>query len=486
MRLGPLIAFLVLAGAGYGAWRWIEAQPAPQEGGRGRRFAQQRGGATPVAVAPVVVENVPITREGIGNVQARQMVTVRAQIEGPLISVDFAEGQKVKAGDVLARIEPSIYKAQLDQALAKKAQDEANLANARVDLQRYRSLAASAAGSRQQADQQEAQVAQLAALVKADEAAIANARTTFGYATIVSPLDGRAGLRLVDPGNIVRANDANGIVTITQITPIDAVFTLPQRDLPLVSAARARGEVRVEVLAQGANTAVATGTLSAIDNQIDAATGTIRLKATFPNADEKLWPGQFVSVRVSVDRIEAARVVPATAVRRGPSGTFVYVLEGEDRVAMRPVTVAVQDELRAALSSGVEPGEKVVTVGFAGLTPGARVSIGPDIAAPDAAPAAPRGRGRRGDEREGPRAGQAPEGAASPEGAARDPQAPRGGRRRGEGPAQDGQAREGQLGEAQNGEGRPRGEGRRRRAPEASGAQAPPAATPAPEGAAPR
>jgi multidrug efflux system membrane fusion protein len=480
MRFGPLIALLVIAGAGYGAWRWIETKPAQQEQGgrRGGRFAPQRGAATPVAVAPVRVESVPIVREGIGNVTPQQMVTVRAQVEGPLVAVEFAEGQMVKAGDVLARIDPTIYQAQLDQALAKKTQNEANLANARLDLQRYRALAASNAGPKQQADQQAAQVAQLAALVKADEAAVANARATLGYTTITAPLDGRAGLRLVDPGNIVRPSDANGLVTIAQVTPIDATFTLPQRDLPLVSAAQAKGKVPVEVLASGGGAPMATGELAAIDNSIDAATGTIRLKATFPNAERSLWPGQFVTVRVTVDRIAEARVVPATAIRRGPEGTFVYVLDGEDHVAVRPVAVIVQHETRAALEKGVEPGEQVVTVGFARLTPGAKVTVAPDVSAPATeSGAAPGGEGRRGRGRRGQGEGEAGEGGAAPgasaagggEGQAgpRDPNAPRGegGRRRG-----DGQGR----GE---GQGRDEGRGGRRRQEAPAGAPAPDAAT---------
>lgn len=439
MRFGPMIALLIVAGAGYGAWRWIESQPTPAEqgagpagggrgGGRGR-FAQQRGGVTPVSVEPVRLETVPIVREGIGNMQARQTVTVRAQVDGPLLSVDFIEGQMVKKGDVLARIDPAQPRAALDQALAKKAQDEANLANARVDLQRYRALAASNAGPKQQADQQAAMVAQLAAQVKADEAAVATATTTLSYTTIVSPLDGRAGLRQVDPGNIVRASDATGIVTLTQITPIDAVFTLPQRDLDLVKAAQAKGAVVVDVMGQGGGAPVATGALTALDNQIDASTGTIRLKATFANADQMLWPGQFVSVRVTVDRLAEARVVPATAIRRGPNGPFVYVLEGEDRVAARPVAVATQDETRAALSKGVEAGEKVVTVGFARLTPGARVSVSADVAAPDGGASGAREASTRAPAAAGGEGRAAPR---DPDGS-RGERGERGGRRRGDG-----------------------------------------------------
>lgn len=465
MRFGPFLALLLIVGAGYGAWRWVESKPeAPGAqtaqrggGGGGRRGGRFGGGdsAIPVSVAPVVVEDVAITREGIGNVQAREQVTVRAQVDGPLIAVAFAEGQSVKQGDVLARIDPTIFQQQVDQALAKKMQDEAALANARVDLQRYRALAQSAAGSKQQADQQAAQVAQLEAQVKSDEAALANARTTLGYTTIVAPISGRVGLRLVDAGNLVRANDSTGIVTIARITPIDVVFSLPQRDLPLVAAAKAKGETAVEALgADGAR--IARGALEAIDNQIDASTGTIRLKARFANDDERLWPGQFVSVRVTVETLKAARVVPATAVRRGPQGTFVYAIEGEDRVAMRPVEIATQDETRAAIAKGVNAGERVVTVGFARLTPDSTITIAPDPSAPAAReggagepPANRRGRGR----------GQGAGGAAASEGASEGssagpaPQAPQAAR-------QDGAAEAGAPADAR--QNRRRGEGRAR------------------------
>ena len=232
MRYGPFLSVILIAGTAVGAWYWLQEVPSVSSAGprgEGRRGAQ-RDGPVPVTVAIVQKDTVPVYREGIGNVQALNTVTVRAQIDGRLMSVDFAEGQEVRKGDVLARIDPTTYKAQYDQAVAKRAQDQATLANARIDLQRYRKLALTNAGPQQQADQQAALVAQLEAQVQSDEAAIDNAKAYLDYTVISSPIDGRIGLRLIDPGNIVHAADANGLVSITQVRPIAVIFTLPQRD----------------------------------------------------------------------------------------------------------------------------------------------------------------------------------------------------------------------------------------------------------------
>src|SRR5215470_19792987 len=356
MRLGPIVTVLLLAAIGVVGWYELADAPVqepPPSRGAGRRAAQ-RDSVVPVTVEAVKKETVPVYREGIGNVQALATVTVRAQVDGRLTSVEFVEGQDVRKGDVLARIDPAIYKAQYDQAVAKKAQDEATLANARIDLLRYQKLALANAGPQQQADQQAATVAQLEAQLKSDQAAIDTAKTYLDYTVISSPIDGRIGLRLIDPGNIVHASDASGLVSITQVRPVAVIFTLPQRDLPVVSAALARGAVKVEVIGVAGRGATASGTLQTIDNQIDITTGTIKLKAVFANDDQKLWPGQFVSTRVVVDTLLDARVVPTTAIRRGPIGTFVYVIEDE-RALVRPVNVMLQDEMRAVIA-GVEIG----------------------------------------------------------------------------------------------------------------------------------
>src|SRR5215813_13683878 len=377
MRYRPFLSLFLIAGTAAGAWVWLQDVPSPSGAGpRGdSRRGPQRDGPVPVTLATVRKDTVPVYREGIGNVQALYTVTVRAQIDGRLMSVDFTEGQEVRKGDVLARIEPTTFKAQYDQAVAKRAQDQAMLANARIDLQRYRKLAQSNAGPQQQADQQAALVAQLEAQVQSDEAAIDNAKAYLDYTVIASPIDGRTGLRLIDPVHIVHAADANGLVSITQVRPIAVIFTLPQRDLPVVSAALTHGKVKVEVLSAEGRDVVASGTLQTIDNQIDMTTGTIKLKAVFENEDQKLWPGQFVSTRVVIDTLSDARVVPAVAVRRGPNGTFVYVVGSDEKAAVRPVTVLLQDETRAVIGQEVEFDTQVVTVGFAQLADNKLVRI---------------------------------------------------------------------------------------------------------------
>lgn len=390
MRLAPgLAALLLFVGApalGYYLVLGRNTQPEPNAaqrgpgglpggpGGGGKRGFQPEGPA-PVALARVGRQSVPVYREGIGNVQSLAAVTVRAQIDGRLLSVHFVEGQDIKKGDVLARIDPATYKALYDQAVAKKAQDAANLANGRLDLERYRRLAQTSAGPKQQADQQAAQVAQLEAQIKSDQAAIDNAKAVLDYTTIVAPIDGRVGLRQVDPGNIVRANDAGGIVSITQVMPIGVLFTLPQRDLDSTVTALARGAVAVEIPGPDGASLLARGTLQSIDNQIDVTTGTIKLKATFPNTDRKLWPGQFVSVRVVVETLADAKVVPASAIRRGISGNFVYVVGDDRKAVVKPVKIVLQNENIAVVGDGVDVDQQVVTEGFGRLTDGKPVVV---------------------------------------------------------------------------------------------------------------
>ncbi len=269
----------------------------------------------------------PVTAEVLGTVQATNSVLVRPQIDGKLVEIAFREGQDVKRGDVVARIDPATYKALYDSAVAKKASDEALLANAQVDLVRYQKLAETQYGSHQQADTQKALVAQDTAQLAQDQAAIDNAKATLDYATIRSPLDGRTGIRQVDAGNIVHASDSTGIVTVAQVKPIAAMFNLPQQWLRQVNGASAKGTLRLEAHDGSTGDLLDTGTLQVVDNTVDQTTGTVKMKGSFPNAEAQLWPGQFVNLRLYVDVLKNVVVVPTPAVQRGPDGPFVYRVE---------------------------------------------------------------------------------------------------------------------------------------------------------------
>jgi membrane fusion protein, multidrug efflux system len=389
-RLVSLTITLVILG-GLGAIGWYAFQQKP---GGNRGAAARLDLPVPVLAATPRIQDVPVYLDGVGAVRALNNVLVRAQVDGKLIAVNFTEGQDVKKGDVLGEIDPVIYKAQYDQAVAKKAQDEAQLANQRLDLARYQQLAASNAGSKQQADTQRAVVAQQEALVNADQAAIDNAQATLGYTKIIAPLSGRAGLRQVDQGNIIHASDATGLVIITQLQPIAVQFSLPQQQIVRVNAASAKGALAVDVFGNDGVTVIDTGTLKGIDNQVDPTTGTLKLKAEFPNASFQLWPGQFVNVRLKVDTLSNAVVVPTSSVQRGPAGTFSYVIGDGDIVTAKPVVVTQQNETDAVIASGLAASDRVVTTGFANLSDGAKVIIGKNEQTPSA-DLAPRKKGSR-------------------------------------------------------------------------------------------
>lgn len=365
-------AVLVLA-VGAIAMFWTSPQQQ-QQGGRNR--FRNADGPVPVLVAPATRQDVPVYLDGVGTAKALNTVVVRPQVDGKLISVNFKEGQDVEKGFVLARIDPATYQAQYDQAAAKKAQDEAQLTNARIDLERYKRLADTNAGSRQQADTQAATVAQLEAQVKLDQAAVENAKAILGYTTIIAPLAGRTGIRQVDEGNIVQTSDTTGIVTITQIKPISVLFSMPQQDVNRINAAFAKGPLAVEALAADNKTVADRGVLQVVDNQVDATTGTVRLKAEFPNPELQLWPGQFVNVRLVIDTLKQAVVIATAGVQRGPNGTFVYIVGEGDKAQIKNVTVAQQDDTRAVISTGLDGSERVVTSGFVRLTDGAQLAIG--------------------------------------------------------------------------------------------------------------
>ncbi|WP_439404157.1 efflux RND transporter periplasmic adaptor subunit [Bradyrhizobium sp. DASA03076] len=400
-----LITLAILGGLGYLGWIAWHQKPANDRSARPDL-------PVPVLAATPRVQDVPVYLDGVGAIRALNTVTVRSQVDGKLIAVKFTEGQDVKKGDVLGEIDPALYQATYDQAVAKKAQDEAQLANQRIDLARYEQLAASNAGSKQQADTQRAAVAQTEALVKADQAAIDNAAATLSYTKIVAPLSGRAGLRQVDQGNIIHASDATGLVVITQLQPIAVWFSLPQQQIMRVNAAAAKGALSVDVFGNDGVTVIDTGKLTGIDNQVDQTTGTLRLKAEFPNANYQLWPGQFVNVRLKVETLNQALVVPTSAVQRGPIGTFSYVIGEDNVVTAKPVTVTQQNERDAVIASGLTPNDRVVTTGFANLSDGSKVSVGRDEQTPsaDLAPRkrtrAPQADGKGGQAKEGQKDGQ--------------------------------------------------------------------------------
>jgi multidrug efflux system membrane fusion protein len=362
--------------------------PAPTRSGG--RFGADSG-PVPVLVAAAAKADVPVYLDAVGTTKALNTVTVRPQVDGKLIEVAFNEGQDVKKGDVLARIDPTTFQAQLDQALAKKAQDQALVANAKIDLDRYEKLAATNSINRQQADTQKSLVAQLEAQVQNDQGAIDNARAILAYTTIRAPLDGRTGIRQVDEGNIVHASDSTGVVVITQLRPISVFFNLPQQDIDRVNSAFAKGPLSAEAQRSDNDAVIDRGVLKVVDNQVDASTGTVKLKAEFPNADLQLWPGQFVNVRLLIDTLKQVVVIPTGAVQRGPNGTFVFVVKDDNTVAMRSIQVQKQDETQTVVANGLAAPERVVTTGFVRLTDGAKVTI----SSGDGTPAAPAPSGRR-------------------------------------------------------------------------------------------
>jgi multidrug efflux system membrane fusion protein len=319
----------------------------------------------------------------IGQVQAFQSVLIRARVDGTLDKVLFNEGQDVKAGQVIAQIDPRPYAAALAQAQAKKAADEANLANAERDLQRYSSLASSSFASRQQVDTQLALVAQTQANIKGDDAAIDSAKLNLDFTNIASPIDGRTGLRLVDAGNLIHATDTTGIVTITQIRPIAVIFTLPQDNLPQIQSAMATDKLTVLAFTADDKTQLASGYLLTTDNTIDPSTGTIRLKAVFANAESRLWPGQFVNVRLQLGTLKNVLTVPSAAVQRGPSGLYVYVVKPDGTAGVQPVDVQQDDGQVAVIAKGLDDNVQVVTSGQSRLQNGTRVAV---AAAPATAP----------------------------------------------------------------------------------------------------
>jgi multidrug efflux system membrane fusion protein len=396
---GPWFVFIVLAlvaGGAFFAWKRNHKDAAAEGGAPGAQAGPGGAGPggigkrpVPVLVGEATISDVPVVLEGLGTVTPIASVTVRSRVDGQLDSVKFVEGGMVKRGEVLAQIDPRPFQVQVQQAEATLERDRATLENAQRDLERYSQLGKLV--TQQQIDTQRSQVATLNASIKLDEAAIANAKLQLAYARITAPISGVAGIRIVNPGNLVRASDANGIVSLTQLDPIAVVFTLPQDVLPKVSKALASGNPQVEVFDRSGTALLGTGKLTVLDNQVNADTGTLRLKAELPNPNRALWPNQFVKARVAIEVKKNVLSVPAAAISRGPAGDFVYVVASDDKAEQRAVKVDSVEGERALLSSGLNAGERVIVDGQDQVKPGGLV-VPRGKNAEGAAPARARGK----------------------------------------------------------------------------------------------
>lgn len=371
----PAVVIIAVVLAAAAVWLALSQRQPQQHTGRG-------GSSSPVqvGVATAGTADLPITLDAIGTVTPLASVTVRTQINGYLTQIGFQEGQHVRKGDFLAEVDPRPYQAALEQAEGQLARDQALLRNAEVDLNRYRRLVAEDSIARQTLDTQESLVQQYRGTIKVDQAQVDTARLSLGYCHIVSPIDGRAGLRQVDQGNYVQTSDANGIVVVTQLQPITVVLTIPEDNLQRVLARlRAGATLPVSAYDRAGTAQLAIGTLATVDNQIDPTTGTVKLKAQFDNRDERLFPNQFVNVRLLVDTVQGATVVPSAAVQRGAHGTYVYAITADATAASRPVTVGASDGEHVQIIDGIAPGERVVIDGIDRLRDGIQVSIPADM-----------------------------------------------------------------------------------------------------------
>lgn len=359
-----------IAGLGYYGWNKYNGEQASAQADAQKRAAVRP--AVPVKIAPVEKTDFPVYLTGLGTVQGFNTVVVRTRVDGQINKIAFKEGQFVKEGDTLVEIDPRPFQAALDQATAKKAQDEANLANANLDLQRFTKLGEFA--TRQQTDTQRSTVAQLTAQIAADTAAIENAQTQLDYATVKAPISGVLGLRLVDVGNIVNASTQTGIVSIAQIEPIAVIFTAPEDQLPDIKAALAASPPKTIAMSTDGKRVLSTGTLSLINNQVDTTSGTIRLKAVFDNKDHALWPGQSVSTRLLIRTLKDATVVSDDAVQHGTDGLYAFSVNQENKAELRTIKVSQSIDGRSVIDSGLSPGQQVITSGQYKVAPGALVS----------------------------------------------------------------------------------------------------------------
>jgi multidrug efflux system membrane fusion protein len=365
-RLIVILATLIAAGGGALA---VDHLRAATEAGQ----AAVPPPAVPVVAGTVHQGDVPIYLRGVGTVIAYNNVVVRSQITGQIIKIAFNQGQTVHQGDLLAEIDPRPYQAQLDQATANRDRDQAQLVNAQANLARYTSLQQKGYASTQLVETQNAQLAQLQAMVKSDEGVIEQAQTNLSYTNLTAPIDGVSGIRQVDIGNIIHPTDANGLVDVTQIQPISLIFSLPQTDFVEIQQEMARGSLAVLAYSQDDKTKLDEGKLDLIDNQIVQTTGTIRLRASFPNTKRMLWPGELVDARLLLETRHDGLTIPASAVQQGPSGSFVWVIGPDETVQTRPVTISQISEGRALVDSGVEANEKIVAEGQYRLVAGTHV-----------------------------------------------------------------------------------------------------------------
>jgi multidrug efflux system membrane fusion protein len=367
--IGWIVVIAVLGGAGY--YGWHHHQESLQKAENAQKAAARRP-AIPVSISPVEQADFPVYLTGLGTVQAFNTVVVRTRVDGQIDKIAFKEGQMVKQGDLLAEIDPRPFQASFDQAKAKKVQDEANLANANLDLQRYTKLGEFA--TRQQTDTQRSTVAQLTALLSADDAAISNAQTQLDYTQVKSPITGVAGLRQVDIGNIVNASTQTGIVTVTQIEPITVIFTAPEDQLPYISEGQKTAALKVIAITTDGKKPLAEGRLDVINNQVDTTSGTIRLKAVFDNKDHTLWPGQSVSTRLLVRTLKDATVAPDDAIQHGTNGLYAYAVGQDNKAELRNVKVSYAIDGRSVVDEGLKPGERVISGGQFKVQPGSIVS----------------------------------------------------------------------------------------------------------------
>jgi membrane fusion protein, multidrug efflux system len=368
-----ILPIAAVAAAGFFGWQqWHGPDAATQAENTRKQAGPSRSAAVPVTIAPVVKADFPVYLGGLGTVQGFNTVVVRTRVDGQIDKIAFREGQIVNQGDLLAQIDPRPFQAALDQAKAKKAQDEANRANANLDLQRFTKLGEFA--TRQQTDTQRSTVAQLTAQLAADDAAISNAQTQVDYTTIKAPISGVAGLRQVDQGNIVNASTQTGIVTIAQIEPIAVIFTAPEDQLPYINEAQSVQPLKVIALTTDGKKTLSEGILSVVNNQVDTTSGTIRLKAVFDNKNHALWPGQSVSTRLLVTTLKDATVIPDDAVQHGVDGLYAFAVNPDNKAELHRIKVTKSIDGRSVVDEGLSPGLQVITSGQYRVQPGALVS----------------------------------------------------------------------------------------------------------------